>query len=178
RIDGAVTEITHSGKVVVTRRVIGGAHCDNLSVQLDQDRKGIVFVTEEIGHDRAAVAKGCVQTSIRVISGQGKIGIGQIARIEIYEDGSGGNDLAVRLQGHVERVTTLWKSRRHDAAVAKGPVQGPVRVVADHFEIAGERKERKGTARDHDFAVRLYDHRGRHRRQAGEICSHFASSAE
>src|SRR6266567_3962606 len=71
RIDGAVTEITHSGEVVVTRRVIGGAHCDNLSVRLDQDRKGIVFVTEEIGRDRAAGAKGCVQTSIRVISGQG-----------------------------------------------------------------------------------------------------------
>src|SRR5439155_9362212 len=107
-----------------------------------------------------------------------KIGIGLIARIEIYEDGPGGNDFAISLQGHVERVATFGKNRRHDAPVTKGSIERSVRVVADHFEIAGEGKERKGAARDHDFAVRLYNHRGGYRRQAGEICSHFASSAE
>ena len=75
--------------------------------------------------------------------------------IEIYKDGPGGNDLAVRLQGHVERVTTLGKNRRHDAAVAKGIIERSVRVVAGHFEIAEKGKERKGAARDHDLAVRL-----------------------
>jgi hypothetical protein len=35
RIYCAVTEITHCGEVVVSRRVIGGAHRDNLSVRLD-----------------------------------------------------------------------------------------------------------------------------------------------
>src|SRR5438093_1280796 len=178
RIDCAVTEITRSGEVVESRGVIGGADCDNLSVRLDQDRKNIVFEPEVIGHHRAAVAKGCVETSIGVISGQGKIRIGYIARVEIYEDGSGGNDLAVGLQGHVERVTTLRKSRRHDAAASKGPIERSVRVVADYFEIAQKGKKRKGAARDHDFAVRLDNHRRGDRGQAGEICSHFASPAE
>jgi hypothetical protein len=49
RIEGAITEITHSGEVVEGRRIIGGADRDNLSVGLDQDRKGIVFQTEKIG---------------------------------------------------------------------------------------------------------------------------------
>jgi len=31
-----------------------------------------------------------------------------------YEDGPGGNDLAVRLQGHVERVTTFGRTLLHD----------------------------------------------------------------
>src|SRR5204862_819130 len=45
-------------------------------------------------------------------------------------------------------------------------------------EIAEKRKERKGAARDHDFAVRLYHYRGGYRRQPGEICSHFATRAK
>src|SRR5947208_1462510 len=52
-VDGAVTEITHSGEVVVSRRIIGGTNCNNLSVGLDQDRKGIVFHTDKIGGDHA-----------------------------------------------------------------------------------------------------------------------------
>src|SRR5205823_11138820 len=49
RIDGAITEITHSGEVIKSGRIIGGADRDNLSVGLDQNRKGIVFQTEKIG---------------------------------------------------------------------------------------------------------------------------------
>jgi hypothetical protein len=52
----------------------------------------------------------------------------------------------------------LGKIRRHDAAIPKGSIERSVRVVADHFEIAEKGKERKGAARDYDFAVRLYNH--------------------
>ena len=113
-----------------------------------------------------------------VVTGQRKIGIGLIANDEIYEDGPGGNDLAVSLQSHGGRVTALWKIRGHDAAVSKGRIERSVQVVADQFEIAEKRKERKGAARDHDFAVRLYHYRGGYRRQPGEICSHFATRAK
>src|SRR5262245_18797137 len=56
-IDCSVTEITDRGEVVESCRVIGGADCDDLSIRLDQDRKGIVFVTEKIGCDLAARTK-------------------------------------------------------------------------------------------------------------------------
>ena len=159
RVDRAITEITHSSEVVVSCRVIGGAHGDNLAVRLDQDRKGIVFHTEKIGRNLAAIAEAGVRCSIRVVTRQRKIGIGRFANNEIYEYGPGGNDLAVSLQSHGGRVTALWKIRGHDAAVTKGSIERSVPVVADHFEIAGERKLRKGAARDHDLAVRLYNHR-------------------
>src|SRR5262245_40271168 len=74
RIDRAITEITRSGEVVESCRVIGGADCDNLSVGLNQDRKGIVFETDKIGCDLAANAKCGVRGSIRVIARQRKIG--------------------------------------------------------------------------------------------------------
>src|SRR4030095_11425839 len=101
------------------------------------------------------ITKCDVRCSIRVVTRQRKIGIGRLARIEIYEDGPGGNDLAVRLTGHVERVTAVGNIRRHDTAVSKGGMERPVRVVASQFKIAKESKERKGAACDHDFAIRL-----------------------
>ena len=74
---------------------------------MDQDRKGIVFLTDKIGCDLAATTKCGVRSSIRVVTRQGKIGIGHIARVEIYKVSPCGNDLAVRLQGYAERVTTF-----------------------------------------------------------------------
>ena len=150
RIERAITEITHSGEVVEIRRVIARADCNNLPVRLDQNRKGIIFGTEEIGRNRAAVAKGRVQTSIRIVTSQGKIGIRHIARIEIDEIGPGSDDFPVRLQCHCEcEATVARENRRYDSTGTERPIERPVRVIADHFKIA---------ACDHDFAVSLYNH--------------------
>jgi hypothetical protein len=81
-IDSAITEITHSGEVVEARRIIGGANRDNLSVGLDQNRKGIVFEPDKISCDLAATTKCGVRGSIRVVTRQRKIGIGRLARIK------------------------------------------------------------------------------------------------
>ena len=115
--------------------------------------------------------------SILVVTRQRKIGIGRLARNEIYEDSPGSNDLAVRLQGHSGRVTTLWKSRRHDAAVSKGTIERSVRVVADHFEIAQKVKSGKAPPATTILPSGLYNHR-EYRRQTREICSHSATRAE
>jgi hypothetical protein len=89
----------------------------------------------------------------------GKIGIGHFARVEIYEVGPCGNDLAVSLQSDGGRVTPVArKSRRDDTAVPKGSIKRSIPIIADYFEIAGKGKERKGSARDYDFAVRLNDY--------------------
>jgi hypothetical protein len=82
RIASAITEITHSGEVVEAHRIIGGANRDNLSVGLDQNRKGIVFEPDKISCDLAAIAKCGVRGSIRVVTRQRKIGIGRLARIK------------------------------------------------------------------------------------------------
>ena len=79
RVESSVAQITRSREVVVIKRAIGRANGDNFSVRLNQDRIDIVLMPEKIGRYRAAVTKGRVEASIRVVPRQGKIGIGHVA---------------------------------------------------------------------------------------------------
>ena len=126
RIESSVGQVTRNREVVIINRAIGRADGDNFSVWLNQNRKDIVFMTEKIGRNCAAVAKRRVEASIRVIPRQGKIGIGHIAWIEIEEISPGGDDFSVRLQGQRERETTVaGKNRSHDPTGAKRSIQRP-----------------------------------------------------
>src|SRR6266545_1381395 len=161
RIQSPIGQVTGNREIVIINGAIGRADGDNLSIRLNQDRKDIIFMTEKIGRNRAAVAKCRVEASIWVIPGQGKIGIGHIARIEIEEISPGGDDFSVRLQGQRECETTVTgKNRSHDPTGTKRSVQRPVGIVTRDLEIAGKSKERISATSDDDFPVGLNYHGG------------------
>ena len=160
RVNRPISQITCRGEVIEIRRIFCGTNGDELAVRLHENGKDIVVEPVKIGCDLAVCAEGGVGCSIRIVTRKRKVGIRTIVIGEINEVCSRSDNLAVSLQGHGEGVATLsWKTRRHDAAVAKGAIERSIQVIANYFEIAKKGKERKGAVRDHDFAVRLDDQR-------------------
>jgi hypothetical protein len=54
----------------------------------------------------------------------------------------------------------------------------PIGIIAGQFEVAGEDEERESAARDQDFPIRLNDHGGDVRSQAGKTGRYFCIDSE
>src|SRR5262249_41829036 len=160
RVDRAIAQITRRGKVIEVCRIFRGANCDKFAVRLHENGKGVVVETVKIGCDLSVAVESGVGRSIRIITRKREVSVRVVLGRKINEVSSGGDNLAIRLQGYGKGVAALpGKSRRNDTALAKGIIERSIRVVTDDLEIAEKCKQRKGAACDHDFAVRLDDYR-------------------
>src|SRR5579884_925557 len=106
---------------------------------------GFIIITTEIGYHLAVIVKSSIETTIRIISRNGKIccapttGIGKPSR----------DYFAIGLNGNCKRdiVTVVIKIRKHPTPISKSGIQTPIGVIPSNGKIrclanAGDGKSR------------------------------------